>query len=210
MGTRQDLPDGTDFGPEHFAQEKSFGFTGSSQGPDSKPTNNGMHPPGYAEGGEIGGTAHAAAKGGSMMGMHPHGHQVVRSHTDEGTGMTILHHKHGGHSIMHPDGHMTHHDMHGAPVGGGGAGMGSMGAAMTGHHQEGTHVGKMMSAPAGKEPDDTPPRNPMRNPSKRNAMPGGQMPYGVEPSAEPDAAGTEQGIPQLKRGGRARGGMAPC
>lgn len=47
-----------------------------------------------------------------------------------------------------------------------------------------------------------PPRNPMTSTTPRNAMPGGQMAYGVEPSAEPDVAGSTQGIPQLKRGGR--------
>lgn len=50
-------------------------------------------------------------------------------------------------------------------------------------------------------PIETPPRNPKFSRSPRNEMPGGQMAYGVEPSAEPDMAGSEQGITQMKRGG---------
>ena len=50
-----------------------------------------------------------------------------------------------------------------------------------------------------------PPRNPQNTTTPRNAMPGGQMGMGVEPSAEPDVAGSEQGIPQMSHGGRHRG-----
>ena len=52
-------------------------------------------------------------------------------------------------------------------------------------------------------PINTPPRNPNMSTTPRNAMPAGQMGYGVQPSAEPDNAGSDQGIPQLRRGGRA-------
>lgn len=57
----------------------------------------------------------------------------------------------------------------------------------------------------GMSPVEKPPRNPTMSTSPRNSMPGGQMGYGVEPSAEPDQAGSEQGIPQMKRGGHHRG-----
>lgn len=52
-------------------------------------------------------------------------------------------------------------------------------------------------------PIETPPRDPKLTTTPRNQMSGGEMPYGVEPSAEPDMAGSEQGIPQMRRGGRA-------
>jgi hypothetical protein len=85
-------------------------------------------------------------------------------------------------------------------------------------HDEHMHEGKRESIhlaqggmpPAGgmmprhQMPVNRPPRNPQRSVSPRNAMPGGQMGYGVEPSAEPDMAGTEQGMPQLSHGGRAK------
>lgn len=53
-------------------------------------------------------------------------------------------------------------------------------------------------------PINTPPRNPTRTTTPRNIMPGGQMAYGVQPSSEPDRAGSGQGIPQLSNGGRAK------
>jgi hypothetical protein len=60
------------------------------------------------------------------------------------------------------------------------------------------HVARHMS------PIETPPRNPNLTTTPRNEFAGGQMPYGVEPSAEPDQAGSEQDIPQMARGGRHR------
>ncbi len=53
-------------------------------------------------------------------------------------------------------------------------------------------------------PINTPPRNPTRTVTPRNIMPGGAMAYGVQPSSEPDPAGSEQGIPQLRNGGKVR------
>lgn len=55
-------------------------------------------------------------------------------------------------------------------------------------------------------PINTPPRNPTKTVTPRNIMPGGAMAYGVQPSAEPAQAGSEQGIPQLKDGGKVRMG----
>lgn len=46
------------------------------------------------------------------------------------------------------------------------------------------------------------PRNPNTSTSMPNDMAGGQMAYGNQPSSEPDVAGSEQGIPQMNRGGR--------
>ena len=64
-------------------------------------------------------------------------------------------------------------------------------------------AGRHRSPIGSAEPVNRPPRDPMMTTTPRNAMPGGQMAYGVEPGAEPDNAGSEQGIPQLRRGGRA-------
>lgn len=233
MGNLRRIPDGMDFSDKDFASEKDFGFSGSAEGYDehpvappfagSKPTDNGAHPPGYAEGGEIGGSAHGFAHGG-----HPHGHHVIRVEHHPHTGAVVHHHAHGGHSIHHADGHVTHHGADGQAVHMSHGGQ---------HPGEGTHVEKLMAGkhaePDGDEhmarggmttriphsmrpkaagmhsPINTPPRNPQRSPSPRNQMPGGQMPYGVEPSAEPDDAGSEQGIPQLRKGGhmkKSRGG----
>lgn len=61
----------------------------------------------------------------------------------------------------------------------------------------------------GGMPINRPPRNPQRSPSPRNEMPGGVMPYGVQPSAEPDistgSVGNAPGVPigaGMKRGGK--------
>lgn len=59
---------------------------------------------------------------------------------------------------------------------------------------------------SGRSPIERPPRNPAMTTSPRNTYSGGEMGYGVEPSAEPDTAGSEQGIPQLRGGGRAKRG----
>lgn len=56
----------------------------------------------------------------------------------------------------------------------------------------------------GGMPVNKPPRNPARTTSPRNSMPGGQMGYGVEPSAEPDVADSDQGISGMSKGGHRR------
>ena len=213
MGNMRRLDMGEDFSAKDFAQEKDFGFTGSAQGYDehpvappfagSKPTDNGENFQNYAEGGKVdgvGGSAGSFAKGGKAGHEHPHGHQVVRVHHDPHSGAVIHHHAHGGYTMHHPDGSMTHHGADGQPA------MARGGQMMPGgHSQEGTHVGKMRHKPA----MDTAPRNAARNPSTRNAMPGGEMPMGVEPSAEPDEPdgdeGGSGGAPMMARGGRHRG-----
>ena len=75
---------------------------------------------------------------------------------------------------------------------------------MGGHHMKKPPIGGKMPGAKG-EPMNRPPRNPTKSVSTPNAMPGGQMAYGVQPSAEPDVAGSEQGIPQLT----GRGAKAP-
>jgi hypothetical protein len=167
------------------------------------------------------------AHGGAMHHLHPHGHHVVRveHHAD---GRVLHHHAHGGHTVHHPDGHISHHHADGTPAhmaAGGGMGHGdgtyvNDGAAEH-HRRHGmvadtdgdgmamggrTRLPRSMIPPAERRrsPIETPPRNPMHTTSPRNSMPGGQMGYGVEPSAEPDMAGSDQGIPQMKRGGRHR------
>lgn len=198
------LPDGQDFSAGDFAHEKDFGFTGSAQGYDehpvdppfagSRPTTSAPSTEKYAEGGKV------EHKEGHA---HPHGHKVIGVHHDPQSGAIMHKHAHGGFSMHHPDGHVTHHGADGEPA------MARGGAAMFGgHSQEGTHVGKMRHKMPhrGGMPENTPPRDPMKNPSTRNAMPGGQMGMGVEPSAEPDEPPDNGGMPTtpMARGGHAR------
>lgn len=58
-----------------------------------------------------------------------------------------------------------------------------------------------------KSPIETPPRNPQRMRSPRNEMPSGQMGMGVEPSAEPFEAGSDQTGLGDAMGGSGAGGM---
>ena len=168
-----------------------------------------------------GSPVHEAAHGGAMHHMHPHGHHVVRveHHAD---GRVLHHHDHGGHTVHHPDGHITHHHEDGTPahMAAGGHAMGHQhdsseyvhGGAAEHHarHGDGMAMGGRTRIPRSfvpqaerrRSPIETPPRNPMHSTTPRNSMPGGQMGYGVEPSAEPDMAGSDQGIPQMRRGGR--------
>ena len=151
---------------------------------------------------------------------HPHGHHVVEvEHVGDGE---IHHHAHGGYTHHHGDGSVTHHDMQGMIA------RGIHEHENHEHHGEHTDIkvarGGMpvphvrlpramkaselrphspIGMPRGNV--NNPPRNPMHTPSMRNTMEGGQMGMGVEPSAEPDMAGSDQGIPQLKRGGGAHG-----
>ncbi len=223
------LPDGVDFGAEHFGSEmsKNFGFTGSSEmenPPEAavdSPTMGGHAPQNYAKGGNV----------------HPHGHHVT--HAEVTPHGTILHHKHGGFSHLHPDGNMTHHDEGGMEMppssgpsainGGAGPGEGTfvakqMASKAVGQHESHDHPGEpgtdlelarggrslkaripgsmKPKGTANHSPINTAPRNPQRSVTRRNEMPGGELPYGVEPSSEPDVAGSEQGIKQLARGGR--------
>lgn len=230
MGNLRILPEGQDF--DHTMYDKNFGFSGSAQGYDnkgsanppfaaSKPTDNGMNFQNYAEGGAVGGSAHTYAEGGKVKG-HPMGHHVTHVTHDPATNAVMMHHAHGGFTMHHPDGGISHHGADGQPAmatGGGGDHPGEgtfLERARGGRaHMPPPHKKPMQQAmpkERATEPDDTAPRNPMRNPSRRNAMPGGQMPYGVEPSAEPDVAGSGQGIddmpssdsPAMARGGNVR------
>lgn len=217
------IPEGQDFTASDFASQKGFGFTGSSQGYDDKggaaapfakssPTMSPQNLDRFAKGGQVGG--------------HPMGHQVVRVHHDPGTGAVIHHHQHGGYSVHDADGSVSHHMADGQPAMAAGqhnpgegtflskmkspAGIGgSMDMDDQGGGEpamaRGGHFGhkKPMSRPGGKmpgqqdQPSNRAPRNPMRNPSRPNDMPGGQMAYGVQPGSEPDEAGSEQDIPQM-------------
>lgn len=167
-----------------------------------------------------GAEARPLAHGGEAMShMHPHGHHVVRveQHSD---GRVIHHHSHGGHSVHHPDGHISHHHEDGTPAMAEGGGMAAVGmhsdssTYVGGNRRDGGGEGYAMGgrtriprsftpvAERHRSPIETPPRNPTKTTSPRNDMPGGQMGYGVQPSAEPDVAGSEEGIPQMKHGGR--------
>ncbi len=172
------------------------------------------HPDGHVthhhhDGSEV--PAHMA-RGGHSGTMHPHGHHIT--HTEhKSDGRVIMHHAHGGHSVMHPHGHMSHHGADGAPAH----------MAMGGHHDpeseyvhkaRGGHqlAGKPQTLPRDMKPAgmrhhspiETAPRDPGITTTPRNQMSGGEMGYGVEPSAEPDTAGDGQGIPQMRRGGHKR------
>lgn len=205
------LPDGQDFGAsaDHFP--KGFGFSGSSQGYDSAsvaPPFAGANPKNMKGPNNSRETSPKFAKGGTNN-MHPDGHQIVRVEAD-GNGGAVHHHAHGGFTVHHMDGQITHHAAGGAVAGGsadtfaGGGAMMRKGGKMHGHKPKMPMAKK--AAPvrmAGIDtPENKPPRNPTQSTSPRNAMPGGQMAYGVEPSDEPDVAGADQGIPQMSRGGR--------
>lgn len=139
---------------------------------------------------------------------HPDGH-ISHHHEDgspvmghEGEGMAAVG-MHSDSSTYVGGGAAEHHARHGD------------GYAMGGHARlprsmtpmsERKHSPIGSGAPmGGMSPVEKPPRNPMHSTTPRNSMPGGQMGYGVEPSDEPDMAGSEQGIPQMKRGGHHRG-----
>lgn len=155
---------------------------------------------------------------GSHTVTHPDGriveHHAMGGHTVHHSDGREEHHDHEGRmTIRHPDGSMDHHDsseyVHRAK-----------GGAMhegTENYARGGMAGERARLPRGMKPTaerphspiNTPPRNPNLTTSPRNAMPGGQMPYGVEPSAEPDDAGSDQsgmgaGMPGMKKGGHAR------
>lgn len=172
------------------------------------------------------------AHGGGAHHVHPHGHNVVEVEKMS-DGRIIHHHAHGGHTVHHRDGHISHHHEDGSPAMAEGGGMGAVGmhsdsstyvggGAAEHHARHGeTHMAmggharlpramtpraERRHSPIGNgSPVEKPPRNPNMSTSPRNSMPGGQMGYGVEPSAEPDQAGSEQGIPQMKHGGHHRG-----
>lgn len=294
------LKDGEDFSAKHF--DKSFGFSGSAEGYDSKsaappfaaskPTKAShsenedheeytgpmgdqapgvgmpehMHPHGHdvvrsephehggvimhhahggfsihhkdghvthhhADGGSVMVHPDAYSRGGSATHVHPHGHRV--SHVTSQHDREIHHHEHGGYTVKHDDGRITHHGHDGHPVGAPGMAMGgekAMIAKGIHQHEDHEHDGEhtdiklarggmpgMGKLPRGMRPKvahahplgeesalNRPPMNPMHTATPRNSMPGGQMGYGVEPSAEPDPAGSEMpgGGFGMKRGGR--------
>lgn len=127
MGNMRRLKDNEDFGASHFAAEKDFGFTGSSEGYDEHP----VAPP-FAGSRPSSGphtsreTTPQFAKGGAM---HPHGHKVIRAeHQHDGS--VIMHHAHGGFTTCHADGGMTHHGADGEHI------MAQGGYARGGHHHD--------------------------------------------------------------------------
>ncbi len=64
------------------------------------------------------------------------------------------------------------------------------------------HAARRHSEIGSEMPMNKPPSNPNLSTGPRNTMPGGKMGLGVEPSAEPDMAGSEQGITGMKHGGQ--------
>lgn len=235
MGRLRHLPEGADFGPEHFASERDFGFSGSARhgAVDTVPSNGRSddatqsrryeHESGQEEKSDNSGasTIPQLAKGGSMG--HPNGHKVVRVE-NKPDGTVVMHHAHGGFSVCHADGGMTHHGHDGEPVmarGQHNAGEGTFVSRMGGQdHDKGEHMargGRHIGLPRGMTPKaghghaignevamNRPPRSPKRSPTTRNNMPGDDMAYGVEPGSEPDVPpGGDGGTPMLRRGGSA-------
>lgn len=213
------IPDKGDFfGKEHAADHKAFGFGGSVDGGGARPpfaadrdTHGPKDTPEPME--ENGGGDYA--HGGHV---HPHGGEVVHTHHMKGGGM-VCHYSHGGYSIHHADGHVSHHSEGGDPMSMPHSGIEAMhDSSEYAHRARGGMMGREPTLPRGMKPMverhhspigggmpvNRAPRNPTMTTSPRNAMPGGQSALGVEPSAEPDMAGSEQGIPQLRHGGRAR------
>lgn len=64
---------------------------------------------------------------------------------------------------------------------------------------------KRHSPLGGEAPVNKMPRNIQRETTPRNQMPGGSEGYGMEPSAEPDVAQSDQGISGMRKGGRHKG-----
>ena len=189
----------------------------------------------HAKGGmEVGHGGHMAHGGMRHMAHegHPHGHKV--EHTSMHDGMRVEHHAHGGYTVHHPDGNVTHHDAHGGMCHAQG-GMHSDEAqdkAMVAkgihqhedHEHEGEHTDlhlarggrpRMPGAKAhGKKPGmgampmNKPPRNPNVSRTPPDAMPGGQMGYGVQPSDEDGNASAGAppmgGMTAMKKGGMHR------
>ena len=178
----------------------------------------------FAHGGEVGGHHKM-----SSVHTHPHGHEVTHvSHGHDGS--EIHHHSHGGYTIHHSAGGVSHHDREGfspemqtlehsqAYKHGGRAeheGHGdleqdkSMIKKAFRQHDQHEHGGakeEIALARGGMPRPSFGTKQPRSTPTPRNARPaGGQVPYGEEPSAEPDVAGSDQGGMQgLKHGGRPR------
>lgn len=231
MGIKH-IPDGMDFHQDPRSFPKDFGFSGSSEGYDPHPAAipfAGSSPTEGPHTSQV--TTPAYAHGGAM---HPHGHHIVRTekrtdgaviHHHAHGGHSVLHgdgrmthHKHDGSPAatdMAQDAAMVesgvhqhedhlhdgeHTDMHFAR----GGMVPGMGMHMHKGRSRKPHMPKGEPGMGEAEPVNRPPRNPMMSTTPRNAMPGGNMPYGVQPSAEPDVAGSEQNIPQLRGGGRMR------
>lgn len=104
---------------------------------------------------------------------------------------------HGGHHRDHPDEardralirEMMAKEERGEPLAHGGLA-----------HRATLPRGMRPAAMRGHSPVNSAPRNPNVSPSTPNAMPGGVMPYGVQPGTEP---GMDAG-PRLRKGGAAR------
>jgi len=69
----------------------------------------------------------------------------------------------------------------------------------------GARGAKKRTAARGAGPVNRPPANPINDATPAEPMAGGVMPYGTEPGTEADPAGSTQGIPQLKGGGKVKG-----
>ena len=173
------------------------------------------HPDGAREHHDSSELAHRS-RGGDMAqdkamvrkGIHQHeDHEHHGEHTD-------LHLRDGG-SMPH-DGERDSSSAHGYNVGGpammqpGQPMMGQrpMGMAKGGHAMS---MGERPRVPRAMRPRAMARKTPFGQPGKpektvtpRQSPSDGSMPYGVEPSAEPDVAGSDQDIPQLRGGGRAR------
>lgn len=158
--------------------------------------------------------------GAGSVNAHPHGNAVTR--TESMDDREIMRHSHGGFTVNYNDDRPpTHHNQDGTPAYHAGAGPEDFarGGRVHGKHKPKPHkpaAPKAMPVPMGgalasTAPVNRPPRNPERSVTPRNEMPGGVMPYGVEPSAEPDvsdgtagaAAGAHDPV-GLKKGGKTK------
>ncbi len=217
------------FDSEHDGIHRGFGYKGSidragggSASPpyaSDEPTEGTKHEVNPMEAGEGGPGDYAM--GGGIGQMHPHGHSPVHiEHSANGS--MIVHHAHGGHTVHHKHGHVSHHMHDGAPVNGGmhHGGIESM------HDPESEYAfggGARVAMPHPRIPRGMVPHAERRHSEIGSASPppmpaprtppmaggGGREPYGVGPSAEPDPTGGDQGIPQMKRGGKAKAKAKP-
>lgn len=152
--------------------------------------------------------------------IHHHAHGGYTVHHDDGR---ITHHSHDGTPVGHAMGGTAHTYARGGDVAQDKALVVKGVHQHEDHEHHGEHTDlhlarggmpmpgrrpRVHKPPMAKSPltEDSalnrPPRRPEMSTTPRNEMSGGEMPYGVQPSSEPDLAGSEQGIPQLRHGGR--------
>lgn len=151
---------------------------------------------------------------------HPMGHDKVMRTEKRFDGSMVEHHAHGGKTVHHIGGMVTHHKPTGTMIKMGQPGMAPPALAPMAPDSDGDGMamGGRVRLPRGMKPVEarthspinTPPRNPRITKSPTGSMPGGVAPYGVQPSDEPGyspQSDTTDGPADngMKKGGKVRG-----